>query len=178
MQGPAVDRHENFLSLFLKHEADLRAFIGSLVRDPHLRDDVFQEVALTLWRQIDEYDPARPFGAWARGIAANKIMQQWDRVARRPVAFPPETIQAVLDAYDRTEASESARADALRHCLERLPDKSRELLRLRYENSIRPEEIARAIESTLEAVYKALSRIRQKLLECIQRQMVASEEGT
>ena len=29
--------------------ADIKAFIGSLVLDPHLRDDLFQEVALVLW---------------------------------------------------------------------------------------------------------------------------------
>src|SRR5262249_40782472 len=61
---------------------------------------VFQEVALTLWRQIDSYQPERPFGAWARGIAARKVLQLREKSARFPVAFDPETIEAVLAAYD------------------------------------------------------------------------------
>lgn len=58
-----------FLMLLLRNEAELRAFTGSLVRDRETREDIFQEVALALWQQADRYDPQRPFGAWARGIA-------------------------------------------------------------------------------------------------------------
>src|SRR5947209_8679153 len=47
--GPRMDDRGEFLTLFLRHQTDLRAFIGSLLRDRHARDDVFQEVALALW---------------------------------------------------------------------------------------------------------------------------------
>ena len=68
-----VDRHETFLRLFLKHQGDVRAFIGSLVRDRNVRDDVFQEVALVCWRDFDRYDRSRSFGAWGRGGAAPHV---------------------------------------------------------------------------------------------------------
>ena len=84
-----MDRHEQFLRLFLTHQADVRAFIGSLVRDAHAREDLFQEAALVCWRDFGRYDPARSFGAWARGIAANKVKQWWARAKRGPAAFPP-----------------------------------------------------------------------------------------
>ena len=41
-----MNTHEDFLQLFLRHQADLRAFIGSLVRDIHAREDVFQDCLL------------------------------------------------------------------------------------------------------------------------------------
>src|SRR3712207_6409366 len=138
-----MDQREEFLRLFLRYEADVKAFIGSLVLDRNLRDDVFQEVALALWRQIDSYDRQRSFGAWARGIAARKILQLRDQDARFPVAFAPETLRAILDAYDRTEEAASRKADALRECLEQLPDKARHLLGLRYERGLPAEAIAR-----------------------------------
>lgn len=166
--------HDEFLKLFLMHQADLKAFIGSLVLDPHAREDVFQEVALTLWKQFDNYDPRRSFGAWARGIAAKKVLQQRDLKVRLPVVFAPETIQAVLDAFDRSEEEASLRAEALRECVKRLPEKSRHLLVLRYEENLRNDEIARRVNSTLDAVYQALSRIRGRLEECI-RQRLAVE---
>jgi RNA polymerase sigma-70 factor (ECF subfamily) len=162
---------EDFLQHFLRHEADLKAFIGSLVPDAHLRADVFQEVALTLWQQIDAYDPSRSFGAWARGIAAHKVLQMREKSARFPVAFAPETIEAVLAAFERTEADAADRAEALRACVARLPERSRALLALRYEQNLPCDEIARRMGGSLEAIYQSLSRIRARLELCIQRRL-------
>jgi RNA polymerase sigma-70 factor (ECF subfamily) len=153
-----MDRQEHFLRLFLQHQGDLRAFIGSLVRDPNQRDDVFQEVALVCWRDFDRYDPERPFGAWARGIAANKVKQLWDRSSRAPTPFEPETIDAIRAAFDRSEADVSPRLEALRKCLEELPKKARRLLAYRYQYKLSPREIANRIEAQRDAVYKALAR--------------------
>ena len=79
-----MDRQQDFLKHFLRHQDDLRAFIGSIVRDRHACDDILQEVALVLWQKFDAYDPARSFGGWARGIAANKIMQSFAKAKRVP----------------------------------------------------------------------------------------------
>ncbi len=168
---------DEFLLQFLRCEADLRAFIGSVVLDRHAREDVFQECALTLWRELERYDSARPFGAWARGIAANKILQRRHNDQRFPVAFSPDTIRAVLNAYDRTEESASERSDALAECLKRLPDRSRELLAMRYERDLKPPQIASRTGRTLDAVYQALSRIRSKLEECIRSRLAAGAGG-
>ncbi|MBY0528492.1 MAG: sigma-70 family RNA polymerase sigma factor [Gemmataceae bacterium] len=169
-----MDQQEDFLRLFLTYQAEIRAFIGSLVRDRHGSDDVFQEVALVLWKEFQRYDPTRSFGAWARGIAAKKVMQRWDRLSRMPVPFSPEAIEAVLEAYDRTEAASQPQADALAHCLEGLPDKSRQLLTLRYEQSLKLGQIAQAVDSTLDAVHKALSRLRTRLHECVERRLATN----
>src|SRR5262245_54086453 len=99
-----MDSKDSLFRSFVLHERDLKAFIGSLVRDPGARDDVFQEVALAIWEQASAYDPARPFGAWARGIAVHKILQRRRQDARFPARFSPDTLQAVLDAYERREA--------------------------------------------------------------------------
>lgn len=125
-------RQETFLKSLLEHERDIRAFNGSIVRRPTVCDEVFQDVALTLWEQFDRYDPRRSFGAWARGIARNKILQRLRRDRRFPVLLSPEAISAVLEAFDRTEQRASARTEALQECLQALPPNSRELLRLRY----------------------------------------------
>jgi RNA polymerase sigma-70 factor (ECF subfamily) len=172
-----MDRHEDFLRLFLRHQAELHAFIGSLVRDRHAREDVFQEVALTLWQEFARYDSGRSFGAWARGVAAKKLLQRRDRLGRLPVPLSPEAIQAVLDAYDRTEPTDSLRADALHACLERLPEQSRRLLDLRYGQSLKLGQIAERLGATLDAVHKALSRIRTRLQRCVERRLAALYGG-
>jgi RNA polymerase sigma-70 factor (ECF subfamily) len=176
LEAHRVEHRGEFITLFLKHQADLKAFIGSLVRDRHARDDVLQEVALTLWQRFSTYEPQRSFGAWARGIAAKKILQRWEKLDRMPQPFAPQVIQALLDAYERTAAAAPARSDALERCLQDLPDKSRRLLELRYEQALTLGEIARRVGSTLDAVHKALSRLRTRLQECVEQRLAAAGE--
>jgi RNA polymerase sigma-70 factor (ECF subfamily) len=67
--------------------------------------------------------------------------------------------------------------DALRECLKSLPDRSRGLLRMRYEQGLPSAAIARRTESTLDAVYQTLSRIRARLEDCIRMRLAAAEKG-
>jgi len=166
-----MDQYDEYLRLLLKHEVDLRAFIGSVVRDHHLREDLVQDVATTCWKQFASYDRSRSFGAWARGIAANLVKQRMTQSRRFPVPFDPAAIEAILDAFDRTETEAPPRLEALTHCLEKLPEKSRRLLEHRYGDAMRPEEIATRLRGSRDAVYKALSRIRAKLEKCIQQRL-------
>jgi RNA polymerase sigma-70 factor (ECF subfamily) len=170
-----MDNQERFLKLLLRHEEEVKAFIGALVRDRHLRDEVFQETALTLWQKFDQYDPNLSFGAWARGIAARKVLQQRNRAGRAGVPFSTEAVEAVLAAYDRTEARDSPSIDALEECVGKLPERSRHLLALRYRESLKLADIARAVRSTEDAVHKALARIRAWLEECVKRRLTALE---
>jgi len=170
-----VNDRADFLKHFLKNEADLRAFIGSLLRDANVTEDVLQDVALTAWERFDDFDSTRSFGAWARGIAVKKILRRREQNARFPVPFSPETIAAVSDAFDRTERSPSSGtiADHLQPCLDQLPEKSRRLLALRYGESLDVCQVARQVEGTPEAVYKALLRIRRLVRQCVESRRAA-----
>ena len=46
-----------------------------------------------------------------------KIMQRWEQTNRQSVVFSPQAIQAVLDAYERTEPAASLTMDRLRELL-------------------------------------------------------------
>ena len=165
----------DFFKRFLGHQKDLRAFIDSVVFSPAARDDIFQEVALTLWEQADRYDPARPFGAWARGIAANKILQHRRQDARFPLLLSPEAVHAVREGFDRTEGDLSRKAEAFRKCIEELPEGPRRLLRLKFEELLPAERIARTLGRTVNAVYQALYRIRERLDTCMRRRMALED---
>lgn len=166
-----MTNREQFLALFLAHESDVRAFIGSIVLDRHVRQDIFQDVAMTLWQKFEEYDSARPFGAWARGIAAHKILQHRAQDKRFPIAFPSEAIPAILAAFERTEAQVVEQHVALDECVRCLPEHSRTLLQLRYERDFKADEIASMTGKSVDAVYQALCRIRARLAECVRRRV-------
>jgi RNA polymerase sigma-70 factor (ECF subfamily) len=168
-----VDANERFLKLLLPVQPDLRAFIASMVRDRSAAEDLYQEVCLSLWQSFSAYDPSRPFGAWARGVAGKKLLQSYENSRRIPLAFSPRTLQAVLEAFDRTEPDGPAETEGLRECLRKLPDHSRRLLELRYERGLKLGEMAREEGRSLDAVHKLLSRIRETLEECLKRHLHA-----
>jgi RNA polymerase sigma-70 factor (ECF subfamily) len=167
----AVDRQARFLEHFLRTQDDLRAVIGSLVRERHSAEDVFQETALVLWKKFDEYDATRPFGAWARGIAVRKAMQFFEKQHRAPAPFSPDVLDALLDAYDRYEAEDAPLREALETCVRKLPERSRRLLAVRYDEGLKLHEMAARLGKTLDAVHKTLSRIREALRRCVEREL-------
>jgi RNA polymerase sigma-70 factor (ECF subfamily) len=157
----------DFLHFFRKAETDLRAFIGSVIRDSHAREDIFQEVSRTLWQKFDDYDLSRSFGAWARGIASRKILEARRRSARFPLLFPPETVEAIAEAFDESDEPAAAREAALKLCLDALPPRSRQILTARYDQRQPCEQIAQATGMNLKAIHQTLSRLRRGLHRCI-----------
>jgi RNA polymerase sigma-70 factor (ECF subfamily) len=168
---------EAFLKLFLRHQAEIKAFVLSLTRDRNLCDDLVQETALVMWQKFQTFDAARSFGAWGRGIAFNKVRQHWDKTRSRPVLMSDNVIQAVTAAYDETENETVPEKEALQKCLDRLQERSRDLIGMRYEQSLSLQAIADRISSTLDAVNKQLSRLRKALSECIQKQLAGTNDG-
>ncbi len=170
-----MDRQAEFLTHFLRHQDDIRAVIGSMLRDPAAADDIFQDVALVLWKKYDEFDTTRSFGAWARGIAVRQVWQSFERRRRAPVPLAPETLNALLRAFDEESESpaHAEREEALRRCIAKLPEKSRRLLEMRYEAQMKLREMAERLSTTLDATHKALSRLREALRRCIEQELAA-----
>ena len=169
------DRTE-FLKLFLEHQDDLRAFIGAVVRNVSLRDDVFQEVAMTLWKSFDKYDPQRPFGAWARGVAKNRVLKYYRSEGKFPMPLAPAAIEATLNAFDAIDSFDRGGAweDALEACLQQLPSRSRKVLCMRYNKDTDISTMATTLRRTAAAIYQSLSRIRKQLELCVRERLQAS----
>lgn len=166
-----MSAHSDFLHFFRLAEQDLRAFIGSVLRDPHAREDVFQEVSRTLWQKFGDFDLSRPFGAWARGIAGRKMLESKRKDARFPLCFAPETVEAILEGFEETDDHAAAQQSALRLCLAALPERQRGILESRYEKQWPCDRIAAELGMNLKAVHQTLSRLRRTLHRCITRRI-------
>lgn len=168
MKASPVDDadRERFLTSFLVAQPSLRSYVQALVGPDSDSDDLLQEISLTLWRQFAQYDPQRPFIAWAIGIARNQVARYRRDHAIRKRRFSERAEAALGVAFTELEDEFGERRSALRACLERLGPRAQELLRLRYQQGMELADIASTQTSTVNAVNKALGKIRRLLLQC------------
>ena len=94
------------------------AFISSLVRDFQDRDDILQETAVAVLQGYHRYDPARPFTAWAMGIARLQTLAHLRKKGADRLVFD----SAAVDAAERLGQSSNTVAKALQRVRDRLRD--------------------------------------------------------
>jgi RNA polymerase sigma-70 factor (ECF subfamily) len=61
-------------------------------------------------------------------------------------------------------------------CVKGLPEKSRQVLQLKYEEGLPGIEVAGRLGSTYDAVMRTLSRVRQALAKCVQKRLALAGE--
>lgn len=164
-----MDRHfREATRLWTLAVPTVSAFVASLLRDVHERDDVLQETAVAVMESFGRYDPSQSFVGWAIGIARNQVRLYCRRNGRERIAFDTDAVDALAQAFvDQTP--HDPRLDRLGECVDTLDARSKELCRLRYEKDLKPAVIGDRLGVAANAVAKALQRIRDRLRECIER---------
>ncbi|NLE38782.1 MAG: sigma-70 family RNA polymerase sigma factor [Pirellulaceae bacterium] len=171
-------RFEEFISLFMRHQARLARYV--LVLLPHASDaeDVVQETAITLWRRFDEYKPGTNFHAWACRTAYLKILEHRRRCDSRQAILDPDVLENLAVDFSVQNECLDAQLGALRDCLGKLRHGDRELVERRYMKGERGDQIAMDLGRPANSVYQSLGRIRRTLLECVNRALaVAGPRG-
>lgn len=169
MSEPARSRAE-FADLLRRHQSQLFAYVHSLVRDLNDADDLFQQVAMTLWGKFDQFDRQRSFVAWACGFARLEVLNFLRTRSRSRLYFSDELNLLLIEAQTEIDQAELAsRREALSGCLERLRERDRELLFECYGASGAVSETARRRGRSSQSIHNSLRRIRRALFECIQR---------
>jgi RNA polymerase sigma-70 factor (ECF subfamily) len=151
------------------------AFVTSVVRDFRDRDDVLQDIAVAVVESFESYDPARPFIAWAMGVARNQIGLYLRRRSKDRVVFDSDTVDSLATAFAEIGAEEPRRLGFLQDCMQLLEQRSRQLLDLRYGQDLKPAAIGELLEISANTVAKALQRIRDQLRTCIDHKAAQAE---
>ena len=173
-QGPhTADKGAQFLRRFLQNQGRLYAYVLTLM--PHRADaeDVLQEASLVMWDKFDASNPPNDFVAWGCRIAYFKVLDFYKKKGRSRVLFS----QAVLERVAETAVEHAAtlqleeRQRALTGCIEKLSPRDRELLSCRFAEGSTTQSTAERVGRSVDAVYKALAKIRQSLFDCVTRSM-------
>lgn len=163
MNSPESSSVENVQRLFLENQAGLYGYVLSIVRDFSLAQDIVQDTFLVVTRKAAQFDPKTNFVAWVYTIARYEALAAMRRLARPALA--EETLQ-LLFAQQEPGTPEHLIA-TVRSCMQKLTPNVQRMLSLRYEDALKPAEIARLLGWTSNAVSVAICRARIELRKCV-----------
>lgn len=174
MVDPAMNTQETHAAqVFLTHHDFVKGVALKYAPWPGLMDDITQQVFLEFMAKETRWDLSKD----ARPLLATMTRHVAMRLWRERTREQPDVVQKLAD-HIRLLAEErdsppryEEEIGVLRTCLQKLPDKSRELIHLYYYNEVGTPEIAGQLDMKADTVCRALSRVREKLRECIQRSL-------
>lgn len=159
----------DFVDLMTQHQGRLYGYVLSLSADPDAANDVLQEANVVLWKQWRQFKPGSNFKAWAFRIAHFQFMAYRQKQLRDKTLFSDDLLSTLANEAKEVDEQHEERAAALERCLERMPARSREAIRLRYADELKVTDIAVKLHRNANAVYQILFRARQWLNECVQK---------
>ena len=175
MPEESVDpaQHELFARLWTTVQGTVAAYVHATIRDRAAADDAVQEVAIIAMRKFDRFDQDRSFTAWVLGIARYQVLHAMRGIARDRHLLTPELASTLAEeAAEMTEDLQQERHHMM-SCLEAVAGRSRQALRLRYEEGLDAPTIGERLSMKANAVRIMLHRVRGKLEKCIRRKMAA-----
>ena len=171
-QGAA---QEQFLSLFLRSEREIFRYVAALIPNVADAEDIVQQTAVSLWEKFEAYDPALPFTPWACRFALNKARQWIERRQRWQTLLEGGLAEELMRRRDELRPELEAHLKHLEGCLGKLPKAQRTLVEEYYYHRANVERLSEEAGRTVAATYKALQRIRESLLVCVES--AAKAEG-
>jgi RNA polymerase sigma-70 factor (sigma-E family) len=135
----------------------LLRFATALTCDPHLAQDVVQEVLLRTQRRWDRIGPLSARDQYIRRMIINEYLSWRRRKAAKTIASSHTTLDA-LGTPTADHATGYAERDAMRGRIATLPRKQRAALLLRYYEDRTDAEIAEMLGCSAGTVRSHISR--------------------
>jgi RNA polymerase sigma-70 factor, ECF subfamily len=160
------------VSTLFAHRGRLSAAIWLIVRDVHLAEDVFQEVAIKATSQPDQFKNASHLLSWSHVCARNAALNLLRKLKTHQLSFDESILEELESEWANEGSIVDQRIDALQECLGALPQESRDALTLRYAEGRTCQEVATRLGLTLDAAYQRLSRLHLALRQCVERKSI------
>ena len=155
--------------LIERHSRRVRNYIGMMVKDDAVADDIFQETFIKAIKVIDEggYTDSGKFLSWILRIAHNRVLDHFRREKSSRQINEKEAGYDVLGTLRISEDNvednivQGEVMETIRNLVDALPEDQREVVRLRYYSKLSFQEIA---EQTEVSINTALGRMRYALI--------------
>lgn len=162
----------DFVALLASHQAQIYSYILSLVPNFTEADDLLQETTKLMWEKFSDFTPGTNFRAWGKKIAYFVILAHCRRKKKENTfSFDEQLIDDLTQETEKTSDSSKEYLSSLAKCVNKLGQKDKKLLNLRYFENMAVGDISCRLEFSVQYIYRNISRIHQLLLSCVQKQI-------
>jgi len=165
-----------FDDLFARYRDKLFFYLRHLVGNKEEAEDLLQNVFVKAYEKFSTFDARRAFSSWIYRIAHNEAVNHLKRKNRKTFLSWEDIVsskdQLESSSKERSPHDEWIRKEVRREvkvAMERLPEKYREVLVLRFYLDHSYDEIAAIIEKPMNTVGTLLSRAKSRLLREVSR---------
>ena len=175
---PLDDKRDRVLRNALEYRVPLTAYARSLLGNYTAAEDAVQEAMLVVVKKFDQFQEGTSMLAWCRSIVRLEVLrvkQKRQRERSLTERLLDDAIDAAFEEFQTRRRRDDAETwqEALAGCLKRVPERSREVLQARFRDEMSYQQIGERVGMSLEAVRKALFRLKRRLRSCVE----ASLEG-
>lgn len=152
-----------------RHQRGVWRYLRMLGCDPATADDLTQETFLKVLRKesfVELNDAAT--ASYLRRTAHNLMVSMLRRSGKVRATDSIATLDESWDRWAGADLSGDVSVDALRECLQRLTERARTALKLRYTEDASRTSIGEALGITEHGARNLMQRAKQQLRDCVQ----------
>ena len=161
--APAFD----FASLVRQHQAMVFSIAWHMLRDRPVAEELAQDVFLSLHEHLADLESPEHVLFWLRRVTSNRALDEARRRQRRPMV----SLENAPEPVALSSPDDPLLTVALKKLVAALPEKSRAIVVLRYQEDLDPQEIARVLRIPVGTVKSQLQRALALLREKLSRRL-------
>lgn len=160
----------NHAEIIHTHQAAVWRYLRFLGADEAQADDLTQETFVSVLVKPFDYRGRKETSAYLRTVARNYFLMA-ARKSRREVSL--DALDARDAAFDRNSGDDDGEGyrDALRRCMNNLPERARKALDMQYTDAAGRSTIAGELDMNKEALKTMLRRVKDALRDCIEKRL-------
>jgi RNA polymerase sigma-70 factor (ECF subfamily) len=167
-----MDKDHRYAALISENKDRIYRMCCSYVRDEETRKDVYQQVLIHIWQNLDSFEGKSLVSTWIYRITVNTCLSFLKSEHRRQKVFVPadsSQMEAHPDPAGEEREKETEEAlEILFECLDELPLLDRTLMSL-YLEDLNTREMAEVLDISEANVRVKVHRIKQGLKEAMER---------
>lgn len=171
--GDSDKKRDRILKVALEYRVELLAYARSLLGNYAAAEDAVQDAMLVVVKKFDQFQEGTSVLAWCRAIVRLEVLRIRQR-HRRETSLSERLLDDAIDAafaeFQTTQRGEAVQDwhEALERCLRSVPDRGRKVLQARFADELSYEQIGQQVGMRLEAVRKALFRLKKQVRSCVE----------
>ena len=170
------ERESQIVAQLTEIQLPLRLYVQSLLPGDPAARDVAQHANATIWRKRGDFALGTNFKARVFSIARFEVLNYRKQQARDARLVFSEKLEETF-AAELADSGEDfeRRQEALKNCLTRLRPKDRDLLLHRYSSTGTLQDYSERTGQSVGGLKVTLHRLRNALLDCIQKKLGDAE---